>query len=139
MSDIPIGYDFMATLKKNKYNAKQTVVDGITFDSKKEAKRYGELKLLEKAGEISQLGIQPSIKLHAPKCRAKEEGDEEVIGKYIPDFSYFNYDKGVMIYEDVKAWDKKAKKGKGDWLVTPMSKWKIRHTEAEYGIKITFV
>jgi len=34
----------------NKYGAKKTVVDNITFDSKKEAARYQELKLLEKAG-----------------------------------------------------------------------------------------
>ena len=34
---------------------------------------------------------------------------------------------------------KKAKKGKGDWLVTPMSKWKKRHVEAEYGIKVDYV
>ena len=38
-----------------KYNARKTVVDGIKFDSKKEAARYSELKLMEKAGEIYNL------------------------------------------------------------------------------------
>jgi hypothetical protein len=37
----------------SKYNAKKTIIDGITFDSKKEARRYCELELLKKAGEVS--------------------------------------------------------------------------------------
>jgi dsDNA-binding SOS-regulon protein len=45
--------------RKNKYNAKKTVVDGITFHSKKEADRYCELRLLQKAGQISHLELQP--------------------------------------------------------------------------------
>ena len=47
--------------RTHKYNAKRTVVDGITFDSRKEARRYGELKLLEKAGEIIYLKTHPSF------------------------------------------------------------------------------
>ena len=43
----------------SKYKAQKTEVDGILFDSKKEAKRYAELKFLEKAGEISNLVLQP--------------------------------------------------------------------------------
>ena len=42
----------------SKYNSKKTVVDGQTFDSKKEARRYQELLLLEKAGEIQNLSRQ---------------------------------------------------------------------------------
>lgn len=38
-----------------KYHNRKTVIDGITFDSAKEARRYMELKLLERAGEISNL------------------------------------------------------------------------------------
>ena len=41
-----------------KYRSKRTVIDGITFDSKKEANRYCELKLLEKSGEIKNLDLQ---------------------------------------------------------------------------------
>lgn len=47
----------------NKYSAIKTTVDGITFDSLKEARRYGELKLLEKAGEIRNLKLQVPIML----------------------------------------------------------------------------
>ena len=43
----------------NKYKAVKTTIDGITFDSKREAKRYTELKLLEKSGMITHLELQP--------------------------------------------------------------------------------
>ena len=43
---------------KRKYHNKKVTIDGITFDSKKEARRYQELKLLERAGEIQNLELQ---------------------------------------------------------------------------------
>jgi hypothetical protein len=48
---------------KNKYNAKKTIVDGITFDSKKEAEKYQELKLLQRAGEVTDIQLQPEFDL----------------------------------------------------------------------------
>ncbi len=45
--------------KRNKYGAKRTVVDGISFASKKEAAHYCKLKLLKKAGEIKWFCRQP--------------------------------------------------------------------------------
>lgn len=47
--------------KKNKYSNKITLVDGIKFDSKAEAKRYKELKLMEQAGLIKSLVLQPKF------------------------------------------------------------------------------
>ena len=44
---------------KSKYSNKKVLIDGITFDSKKEAKRYTELKILESAGEIINLEVAP--------------------------------------------------------------------------------
>lgn len=46
-----------------KYRNKRTVIGGITFDSKKEANRYCELKLLEKAGVIKNLELQKKFVL----------------------------------------------------------------------------
>lgn len=46
-----------------KYHNIKTTVDGIEFDSKAEARRYTELKLLKQAGEIKGFGIQPSFVL----------------------------------------------------------------------------
>src|SRR5947208_1083911 len=43
----------------HKYRAKPTMVDGIRFDSKKEAERYKVLKMLEKANKISHLKVHP--------------------------------------------------------------------------------
>ena len=47
----------------SKYNAKKTIVDGITFDSKHEADRYCELKLLLRAGAITDLRLQVPFEL----------------------------------------------------------------------------
>ena len=44
---------------KSKYSNKKVNIDGITFDSKKEANRYKELKILENLGKISNLELQP--------------------------------------------------------------------------------
>ena len=64
-----------------KYNNRKTVVDGIKFDSKGEARRYSELKLLQRAGEISDLKLQPRFEL-LPKQK-----DERAIN-YTADFMY---------------------------------------------------
>ncbi len=47
----------------NKYAALKMTVDGITFDSRKEARRYTELKLLERTGKITDLQRQVKFKL----------------------------------------------------------------------------
>ena len=58
--------------KKSKYNARKTVVDGITFDSKKESEYYCELKLRVQAGEIESFDLQPAFILQEGfKCNGK--------------------------------------------------------------------
>lgn len=104
------------TGSKHKYGAKRTEVDGITFASKAEAKRYQELKLLEKAGEINGLVLQPRFPLYV--C-----GEE--IGKYIADFSYLKRGETIHTIEDVKG------------MRTPQYRWKRKHFQAQYGLEIT--
>ena len=82
-----------------KYNAKKTVVDGITFDSKKEAARYVELKVMEKAGEITHLELQPKFQLQAKYKNGDGKRVREV--SYIADFQYKQ--DGKVIVEDVKG------------------------------------
>ena len=77
-----------------KYNNVKTVVDGVTFDSKKEAQRYQTLRILEKAGCITDLKCQVAFELIP-----KQDGERAV--KYIADFVY-NED-GQVIVEDVKG------------------------------------
>ena len=79
---------------KNKYLNKNTVIDGIKFDSQGEGRRYIELKLMEKAGNISNLEIQKKFLL-IPK-----QGNERPV-TYIADFVYM--EDGLKIVEDWKS------------------------------------
>ena len=78
--------------KKSKVNNQRSIVDEKTFASKKEAKRYCELVLLQRGGIIQNLECQPKIPLIV---------NGKKIGVYIGDFSYF--EKGDKIIEDVKS------------------------------------
>ena len=84
----------------NKYKNKKVVVDGIEFDSKKEANRYKELKLLEKAGEIKDLELQKVFEL-IPSF--KKNGKAYRKTTYKVDFSYFDTREGKYKVEDVKG------------------------------------
>lgn len=102
------------TLARSKYGNVRTTVDGIKFHSKKEAARYQELKLLELAGEIQDLKLQPSFDLIV-------QGGK-VIGKYFADFKY-------RIGQRVVIEDVKGKK-------TDLYKLKKRIVEAVHNIQI---
>ena len=84
----------------NKYGNKKVIVDGHRFDSKKEARRYGELKLLERAGKIKDLELQPKFEL-IPTIRTEDETLRKV--SYIADFKYIDLESGKVIVEDVKG------------------------------------
>lgn len=83
-----------------KYHNKRTTVDGITFDSKKEAQRYSELKILERGGKISQLVLQPRFELQES---FKKNGKTYRKIEYVADFMYRDNEKNVTIVEDVKG------------------------------------
>ncbi|MCK5020766.1 MAG: DUF1064 domain-containing protein [Candidatus Peribacteraceae bacterium] len=115
--------------RKNKYNAKKTVVDGIKFDSIKESVRYQELKMLQRAGVIRGLELQPryNVVINGHK-----------ICYYLADFRYFDNEKGREVVEDVKAMPKTAKaqkafKGTGAWRIYRIKK---KLVEALYPIVI---
>ena len=96
-----------------KYNAKKTAVDGITFDSKKEARRYSELKLMEKAGEIYNLELQPRFLLQ-DKFRYKGEAFRKI--EYIADFRYTDKT-GATVVEDVKGYKTEMYNLKKKWFL----------------------
>jgi hypothetical protein len=106
-------------LRRSKYGAKPTTVDGIRFASMKEAARYRELRLLEKAGETNLITLQEKFPLLAVN---PVTGEATKIGEYRADFSYVS--KGEWIIEDVKGFK------------TPLYRWKKKHVEAQYGIEI---
>lgn len=84
--------------KASKHRNQKTEVDGITFDSKKEAGRYQELKLLERAGEITDLRLQvpfeivPAVTLYGRRVPARH---------YMADFTYV--EGGKLVVEDSKG------------------------------------
>ncbi len=90
----------MIGMNRHKYGAKKTIVDGITFDSKAEAARYCELKLLKKAGEIKDFTLQPVFELQ-PKFKDSTGKTVRAI-KYIADF-LITWKDGSVTVEDVKG------------------------------------
>lgn len=100
-------------MKPRKYKNVPTEVDGIRFDSKREARRYSELKLLERAGEITELALQPVFKLNI---------NGKGCGKYVADFAYMAG--GKLHIEDSKG------------VKTQVYKLKKRIVEALYPIRI---
>lgn len=84
----------------SKYHSKKVILDGIEFDSKKEAKRYSELKLLERAGQIKDLELQKVFELQPS---FKKNGKTYRKTTYKADFCYFDNEKGKYIVEDVKG------------------------------------
>ncbi len=82
----------------NKYRARKVKMDGYTFDSKAEATRYAELKLMEKAGEISHLEIHPRFVLF-PVAKIGKKALPKI--QYTADFAYIQ--NGKRVVEDVKG------------------------------------
>lgn len=87
-------------MKRNKFNAKKTVVDGITFDSKKESVRYEQLKKYIEGNLISGLKLQVSYEL-IPKQTINGKTERAV--KYVADFVYYDNVLNKEITEDVKG------------------------------------
>jgi len=101
-------------MRYSKYRAVPTTVDGIRFASKKEARRYQELKILEQAGHIDHLVLQEHFRIEVNGVH---------ICDYRADFSYL--EPGcVAVVEDVKG------------MITPMFKLKQKLMRAVWGIDI---
>ena len=124
----------------NKYHNKKVQVDGIIFDSAKEANRYRELDMLEKAGEISDLQRQVKYVL-IPEIRepdsigargGKKKG--KIIERecaYFADFVYWDERTQKKIVEDVKGF-----RGGGAYEVFKIKRKLMMHL---FGIKVVEV
>lgn len=100
---------------RTKFRAVATVVDGVRFHSRREAARYGELKLLQRAGQIRDLELQPAFPLIVNGVK---------VGRWIGDFRYVDCRNGEVVVEDVKG------------MRVPMYRLKKRIVEAIYPIQI---
>lgn len=104
--------------KYNKYSAKKTMVNGIEFDSRKEARRYQELLLLQRAGVIRDLKMQERFVLIPAQYERVETGEYYKTGSkkgipktkevcveqsvvYVADFTYL--EDGKLVVEDTKG------------------------------------
>lgn len=105
--------------RANKYGARRTVVDGITFDSQAEANYYASLKLREKAGEVGGVELQRPFPLMV--------ASGIVLGSYRADFAFWDHTEDRFRVIDVKGFD------------TPLSKWKRKHVKAQYGFEVEIV
>ena len=103
--------------KRHKFHAIPTVIDGIRFASKAEAKRYEELKLMQKSREIKKLELQPSYQI---------EVNGQKICKYIADFKYQDK-QGNEHIEDVKG------------ILTPVFRLKQKLLRACLGLEIEII
>ena len=106
----------------SKYGAIKTTVDGIKFDSKAEARHYQTLKCLERAGEISDLELQPKFDFTIPGFNKDKK-----IFTYKADFSYYKKGESLPTIEDVKGFE------------TPVFRLKKKLIEALYPIKIELI
>ena len=104
-----------AAPKKQKYNTRKIVYDGITFDSKDEIRRYNELLILQRAGEIHDLKYHEQFELIPAQYETVERYSKtgkrlkdgvklvERAAVYTSDFSYYLTATGEKIVEDVKC------------------------------------
>lgn len=101
-------------MMRSKYHSKKITVSGITYDSKKEARRHAELQLLERAGHISDLRQQVKFVLIPAQREPDTIGPRggvrpgKVIEKevsYIADFVYT--EAGKTVVEDTKGFKTK--------------------------------
>lgn len=98
----------------NKYGNKKVIVDGHPFDSMREANRYKELKLLERAGKIKDLELQPQFEL-IPTIRTETETLRKTV--YKADFRYMDTKTEGVVVEDVKGFKTDAYKLKKKMLL----------------------
>lgn len=115
----------------NKYRNKKSTVDGIEFDSRKEANRYVQLKLMQKAGLIKDIELQKKyVLIPAQKINGKTVERECC---YFADFVYTDVASGETIVEDVKGYRNPESAGYAKFVI------KRKLMLYVYGIRISEV
>lgn len=111
-------YRAQAKAKRNKYRARKTVVDGITFDSALEAKYYANLKLLEKAGAVYgvECQVEYPIEINGKHCC-----------KYLADFRFYDKERDRVRVIDCKGFD------------TAVSRLKRKLVAAVHGVEVEVI
>jgi len=111
--------EFRQIPKRNKYGAKKTTLDGITFDSKAEANYFAQLKQREKAGEVGGVELQRPFVVLGPKG--------ELITTYKADFAFWDFKEDRFRVIDVKG------------VQTPVFRLKRKLVKAFLGVDVEVV
>lgn len=109
--------------RRSKFNAQRTIVDGVSFHSKRESEAWLYLKIRERAGEIRDLKRQVPFKLAA----FSKTGAPEYVTTYIADFQYFDVRQNRVVVSDAKG------------CVTAMFRLKAKMLKACHGIEVEIV
>jgi hypothetical protein len=122
MSEVMTREEYQIAIAKpkrgNKFGAKRTLVDGICFDSKREAAYYAALKLRERAGEVTDVELQVPFDLIV---------NGVLVARYIADMVFFDHVVHHQRIIDVKG------------CVTPTFRLKAKLMKACHGIEIEVV
>ena len=111
-------YAALTGRKPHKYRVKATDLDGIRFASRAEAERYGELKLLMRAGVITDLLLQPRFPLVVNGI---------AVASYTSGFLHTDCTNGRQVVEDTKG------------MAAPVYRIKKKLVEGLYGITVVEV
>lgn len=123
MSEVLTAAQYQSLAKKEKTgriprsSKAARTVNGVVFDSLKEAKHYVLLRELERAGKISNLECQTKFALLV---------NGELIGHYHADFTYLS-ETGQLVVADVKSSHTRK---------DPLFRWKAKHLRAQYGLTV---
>ena len=109
--------------RPNKYGNKKVVVDGETYDSQREYKRWQDLCVLEQDGQISRLERQVTYVL-APSVLLHGEAKKKPALRYVADFTYVAAGSPNVVVEDAKGRD------------TPVSRIKRHLMKSVHGIDV---
>ena len=121
MEEVVAYNDAHKATKQRKYRNVRATIDGITFDSRAEAHRWGELTLLQRAGHISDLKRQVGFTL-APAVRLGTRMKPAL--KLIVDFQYLDEHTGKLVLEDTKG------------VVTEAWRIKVHLLKDKYGMEV---
>jgi hypothetical protein len=110
----------------SKYGNRKIEIDGVMFDSIKEGRRYQELKLLQNAGLIFNLELQPFFELQPAFCTS--DGKKERAITYKADFMYWDVEQRRYIVEDVKGVRTEVYKIKRKMMLHKYPQFKFQET-----------
>lgn len=113
-------------MRKHKYNAKPTYLDGYHFDSKAEADRYKELLLAQNAGVISDLKVHQNFVLQPAFRDNTGKSQRQII--YEADFVYREAGKEKVTVEDLKGYETPVFKLKRKMFLFHYPEYELRIT-----------